>query len=421
MKPTLVISCPASSRSGYGDHSRDIIYSLLKLDKYNVSILDQPWGNCPRTELANHLEIAIRCIPNITFRPDIWVQITVPNEFTPVGKYNVGITAGIETTLAAGPWIQGCNNMNLVLVPSQHAKSVFEASNWEMRDSNTQQVTGELKLEVPVEVLHEGLDLEIYNKSHDTDPEVDAFMSQIKEKFCFLFVGHWLKGDPGHDRKNIARMLNLFTEAFKNKASRNRPALIVKTGMSGFSRVDEYELIKRIKQYTGKNGPKVYLLHGDLTPDQMSALYNHSKVKSMISFTKGEGYGRPLLEFSVTGKPVICSNWSGHLDFMSEHGVLVPGQLNQVHASAVWENVIVPESAWFDIDPTVAAQLMQSVHSDYKSYLSRSAKQTKYVKDNFSIDKVTEDLSDIVDKYFVVEQQLELPTLNLEPLALPEL
>ena len=49
---------------------------------------------------------------------------------------------------------------------------------------------------------------------------------------------------------------------------------------------------------------------------EMNSIYNHSKVKAMVSLTKGEGFGRPLLEFSLSQKPLIVSGWSGHMDFL---------------------------------------------------------------------------------------------------------
>ena len=53
------------------------------------------------------------------------MQITIPSEFQPIGKYNIGVTAGIETTVAPGDWIEGINRMNLTLTSSEHSKKVF--------------------------------------------------------------------------------------------------------------------------------------------------------------------------------------------------------------------------------------------------------------------------------------------------------
>ena len=105
IKPNLIISAPASSRSGYGDHARDLIRSLIAMDKFSIEILDQPWGSCPRNAMPQ--EFSKMVIPQLTAKPDIWIQVTVPSEFQKVGKYNIGITAGMETTMVSPEWLQG--------------------------------------------------------------------------------------------------------------------------------------------------------------------------------------------------------------------------------------------------------------------------------------------------------------------------
>ena len=144
----------------------------------------------------------------------------------------------------------------------------------------------------------------------------------------------------------------------------------------------------RSKFPTNFDLPNVYLLHGDLTDSEMNSLYNHPKIKAMISFTHGEGYGRPLLEFGITGKPVIAPNWSGHVDFLSENGILLPGELKKVHSSVVWENVIIKESSWFYVDYGYASGLLKDIEKNYKKYLQKSRKQTQYIKNNLDLMKI---------------------------------
>ena len=86
---------------------------------------------------------------------------------------------------------------------------------------------------------------------------------------------------------------------------------------------------------------------GFLTDEEMNQLYNHPKIKSMITLTKDDGFGRPLLEFSMTGKPIIASNWSGHKDFLPmDKAIMLGGKLTQVHESAV-DDFILKDSKWF--------------------------------------------------------------------------
>ncbi|MFN9899011.1 MAG: glycosyltransferase, partial [bacterium] len=155
----------------------------------------------------------------------------------------------------------------------------------------------------------------------DILPSIKTVMETIPEKFCYLFVGHWLRGDFGEDRKNVSFLVRVFLETFK-QTKVAPPALILKTSGGGFSILDKREMLNKIdtirKQVVLEEGqpmPNIYLLHGELTDDEMNSLYNHPKVKAHVSLTKGEGFGRPLLEASISGKPVIASGWSGHMDF----------------------------------------------------------------------------------------------------------
>jgi len=226
---TIVVSAPADTYSGYGARSRDLIRALINLDKYDVKILSQRWGNTRFGYLKDHKEkeISSRIIDKVEVQPDIWMQITVPNEFQAMGKYNIGVTAGIETTLCHGNWLEGCNRMNLVLTSSEHSKKVFQETVYDKVNNNTKHSEGTIKLTTPIEILLEGADLNKYFPTKvDSNIEIVKSLDAIKESFCFLSVGHWMQGIFGEDRKNIAYLIKVFTEVFKNKM--NKPALILK-------------------------------------------------------------------------------------------------------------------------------------------------------------------------------------------------
>jgi glycosyltransferase involved in cell wall biosynthesis len=410
--------------SGYGARSRDIVKALLKHDKYDIKIISQRWGittwnalDLDNTEDKKIYDLIWRQ-PQLPQQPDIWIQITVPNEFQPIGKYNIGITAGIETTICDPSWIEGINRMNLTLVSSEHAKRVFEQSSFEQRDKNTNQVIKMIKSEKPVEVLFEGVDLNKYFYIDNNDLEETELVQSldgIEEDFCFLYVGHWLPGIVGEDRKNTGYTIKAFLETFKNKKG-TKPALILKTSHSTTSIMDREEVLKKIdaiRQTVKGNLPNIYLLHGDFDDTDINNLYNHDKVKAMVMLTKGEGYGRPLLEFSLTKKPIIASNWSGHIDFLhSEYNVLVNGTLTNVHPSAVVQNMILPESQWFTPNDGEVADAFKKVYNDYKKYCELSKRQAHYSKTNFSFDKMADVLDSILENKVPKQVELKLPTLK---------
>jgi len=422
MQPLCVVSCPIDTFSGYGARSRDFVRSLItaKGEEWDIKILPQRWGSTPWNFLSKDNPLQKRFISNLNKKPDIWIQITIPSEFQPVGQYNIGVTAGIETTIFPGDFIEGLNKMNINLVSSNHSKNVALSTQFDKRDKN-KKIIGQTKTEKPVEVLFEGLDLNIYNKN----PQNSGLLDNVKEDFCFLYTGHWLQGILGEDRKNTGLMIKTFLETF-NTSSRKKPALILKTNTMNYSLLDREEILRKIniiKDNVGGNLPNIYLVHGELTDDEMNQLNNDNKVKAFVSFTKGEGYGRPLAEAAITGKPVIVSNWSGHVDFIHpDYNVLIGGELKEVHKSAS-NNWILKESQWFNINTEVASKAMKDVFKNYKRYLEKSRKQTQYLKNNWSFDKMTEKLNSLLPKVEAAPQmqQIQLPKLKKSTTKLPKL
>lgn len=415
MKPTIVISSPVDTYSGYGARSRDFVQAIIDLDKYDVKLLSQRWGNTRFGYLKDHgrEDILSLIIPNLSTKPDIWVQITVPNEFQPVGNYNIGVTAGIETTLCDQSWIQGLNRMDLILTSSEHSKRVLQDTKWELKDNRTGQVQ---KLETlkPIEVLFEGVDI---TKYFITKSKLD--LSEIKESFCFLSVGHWLHGTFGNDRKNIGYTVKTFLDTFKNKP--NPPALILKTSHATTSLMDKTQLMNKldsIRKIVKGKLPNIYILHGDLSDQEINELYNHPKVKAMVTHTRGEGFGRPLLEFSMTGKPIIASGWSGQVDFLNpKYTNLLPGTLTKLDPSSVVKGVLLPDSQWFKVDDPAAIKAYKMVFKHYKKYTTPAKKLKHENKEKFSYSAMVESLKTIVEKYVTDTK----PQPILTKLSLPKL
>jgi glycosyltransferase involved in cell wall biosynthesis len=414
MKPIFVISCPFDTYSGYGARSRDLVKAIIETNKYDVKLMSQKWGITPFGFCEDNLEwkfLLNYILPNniLNQQPEIWMQITVPNEFQPVGKYNIGCTAGIESTICPPEWIEGINRMDLTLTSSKHSKAVFENSKFEKRDQNNNQIQETVELKKPIEVLFEGVNTDIY-KVINTPCSIDF---NVKENFAYLFVGHWMDGDLGEDRKNVGLLVKAFYETFKNKSK--KPALILKTSQVGSSYIDREEILKKIKkiQSTVKsdNLPNVYLLHGEFSDEEMNEIYNHSKIKAMISLTKGEGFGRPLLEFTLSKKPLICSGWSGQMDFLSpDFTVLIGGQLTPVHPSTK-NQFLLPESLWFTPDHGQIGNYLKDVFENYKNYTDKAKRQAFKSKNEFSWNKMKEKINELELKLPKL-QKIELPKLQ---------
>jgi glycosyltransferase involved in cell wall biosynthesis len=252
------------------------------------------------------------------------------------------------------------------------------------------------------------------------DPSIKTdILKDIPENFCFLYTGHWLPGAFGEDRKNVATLIKTFIETFKGKGI--KPALLLKTNKVDYSLLDKEDVLNDIRKiqskYNKEEIPNIYILHGEFTNEELNQINNDSKVKAFVSFTKGEGFGRPLLEQAVTGKPVVTTNWSGHTDFiLPEYNILINGELDNIHSSAA-NQFLIREAKWFNINTEAASIAMKNVYKNYKKYIDQSRKQTKFLNENFSFERMTQVLKVYMDNVNVaVNVPLQMPKLQLPKL-----
>jgi hypothetical protein len=426
-KPLLVYQAPVFTRSGYGDHARDILRSLFEMDKYDVKVVPTRWGNTPQNQVDQTTEFGKKVFANVITelnrKPDIFMQMSVANEFEAKGNFNIGITAGVETTILPKEFIDGSNKMDMVIVPSQFTKNLMLGTAYQEKNNQTGQIVNEFRISKPVEVLFEGVNTEIYSNPVNSLTELD----KLETDFNFLFVGHWLKGNLGQDRKDVGMVIKTFATVFKYLPKDKRPGLIMKTSHAGFSVMDREatrDKIDNILKPFGKDAPKVYLLHGDLTDDEMASLYHHPKVKAMVSFTKGEGYGRPLAEFTMTGKPIVVSGWSGQMDFLpKEHTIFLEGSLTNIDESAV-DTFILANAQWFSVNYSDAANKLYKVFNDYDVHLKQSAGLKTNTLNNFTLEKMHEVFKQMMERYEKGIPQVKpfnLPNLNKNKMELPKL
>lgn len=418
----MVIYAPVDTYSGYGANARDKVKSLYNTycEDFDIKIISCNWGNTRKGFIKDNpdgnLFMNDLIINGLTEKPYIMVWITVPNEVQNIGEINILFTAGIETTICEKGWIEGCNKMNLIIVPSEHSKNVFE-NTVAVEENHQTKLRNEIKLTSRVEVIPEGVNLDIY-KVLPQEFKSDINLSKIKEDFCYLFVGHWLPGDLGEDRKNVGLMVKIFLETFKNK--KNPPALILKTSGANNSHVDARTILHKIHlikssivNYTSL--PNVYVLHGDFTDTEMNEIYNNKKVKCMISLTKGEGYGRPLSEFCLSNKPIIASGWSGHTDFLDkEYTLLVNGNLTNVHQSAS-NTMILKEAQWFSVDILDASEKIKFVFDNYKQASENVKRQSFKIKNEFSFDSMCGSIKKLLDSIINEENKKIISSIKVLP------
>jgi len=433
MKHKVVLTAPFNTRSGYGDHARSIFYSIMDREDLDITCVDTKWGSTPRNHLdpkiPRHKKLldVMTIDTNLNFKPDLYIDIRIPNEFAQVGKYNVGITAGVETDIVSAEFIEGCNKMNLNLVPSKFTKDTFLNTVYDKaQEINGQnQKIGEHRVTRPFDILMEGVDTDVY-KPFDTTKINSEFKDKLDdllkdEEFVYLHVGLWGNGGYGEDRKNIAVMIKTFYEAFINDTQKSTPALLLKTNGADFSILDKKETMDKMKSIKEKFNsvesiPNSYLLHGDLTIEQMSILYNHPKIKAFLTCTHGEGYGRPMLEASCCDLPVIASNWSGHMDFLNaSQSLLIQGKLTQVPKSMVWKPIIEERAKWYSVEEDDIKRKLIFFRKNHKIITKKAKKLGKKNRREFSLDMMKKKFDSIVDeilKNIPKQVDLKLPKLK---------
>ena len=325
----VILRGPALTMSGYGVHTRQIASWLLSLGNIDLTIQATPWGITPwlldsKDELIGKIMNACK-VPSGKY--DVSFQVQLPNEWdSNMAAYNVGITAGVETDRCNPAWIQSCKQMDQIIVPSTHTKMSFERNG-----------TIENMSVIP----------EAFSNSILTDPD-GLEISNVTTEFNFLLFGQITGNNPENDRKNIFHTIRMMCEVFKDNPN---VGLIIKTNSGKSTKIDRKITKAVLKQVTNQVktgvGPKIYLLHGHLNDDEVASLYRSKKVNALVSLTRGEGFGLPILEAAASGLPVIATNWSAYLDFMNL-GRFIPIDFNlaPIHPSRCDNNIFMSDSMW---------------------------------------------------------------------------
>ena len=430
MKRLVVMIAPFNTRSGYGDHARSLFYSIMDREDLDIKCIDTKWGNTPRnhlrSEVPRHKKLldAFVLQTQIEGQPDVLIDIRIPNEFASGAKVNIGITAGVETDVVSPAFLEGMNLMNYNIVPSRFTADTFNRCVFDkMQDApdGQKKKVGEIKNEKPISVLFEGVDTDIYcpKDKHQLEKGLTKELNElIKEDFAYLHVGQWGQQGFGEDRKNIGVLIKSFLKAFSNIP--NPPALVLKTNGANFSVLDRVQIKTRIESvksmFSGVNLPNIYLIHGDFTIEEMSTLYNHPKIGVFITCTHGEGFGRPMLEASCCDLPVIASKWSGHLDFLTDsESMLIDGFIKPVPKSAIWKDIIVEPSKWFEVSEADVVRKIRTFHKKRKLIQKKATRLGRKNRRLFSLKAMALEFNKIIDdilKSIPQPVSLKLPKLK---------
>jgi glycosyltransferase involved in cell wall biosynthesis len=368
----VVIRGPLITQSGYGVHSRQVARWLI--DKSKDSKIDlvcqcTNWGTTPwkLDENADNGLIGdiMKHSRNVNHRFDVSVQIQLPNEWdTNLASFNVGVTAGVETDVCNPAWIDAINKMNLVIVPSEFTKKTF---------MNSGNVT------TPIKVIPESFIDEILEEDLD-----DPF--NFSTSFNFLIFGQLTSTNSQDDRKNIFNTVKTICDTFKDD---DDVGIILKTNGGRGTKIDRLNIKNQfsslIQQVRKGPFPKISILHGDLSPKEVAALYKNNSVKCLVSMTRGEGYGLPLLEAAASGLPIIATGWSGHTDFLKGDGYLkLKYSLTPVSKSRIDNNIFVDGAKWADPEIKSAVENLTKFRKYPSTYEKRAKEAAKKIRSNYS-------------------------------------
>jgi len=379
----VLLRGPILSRSGYGEHSRQIFRYLLSKENIDLRVQPLPWGITPW--YLNHSdengligEIMKRSVLNENEKMDITIQVQLPNEWdVTLGEYNVGVTAGIETTASNPIWVSThCEKMDKVIVPSKHAKKSL------LNSASTS---------TPIHVIPECF----YDEILEEPSPIDL---NLTTKFNFLTIGVLTGFTPDTDRKNLMYLAKWFVENFHENKD---VGLVIKTNRGRETTIDRKgteDLLSRILKEIGyKGAPKIYLLHGAMSRKEMTALYKEKSIKAFVSLTRGEGFGLPHLEAAAAGLPVIATNWSAHKEFLDMGKWLqIDYDLVNVHESRIDNQIFMKNSKWASVKEKDFKRTVSTFYEKPHKPKEWALDLSKKIKKEFSFDSISRKYDEVL-------------------------
>lgn len=405
----IALAAPLSSFSGYGQYARSIsmmlIHSYSNDENIKLFLFDLPSQTISLSQLYDIKESKykqlvdyIQPLQNIQKQFfDIFMTVSIPMAFLQKGLVNIGITALAEVDKIHPQLIEHCNRMDEVFVMSDFNIDSLKRSVYKLQDER------EIKLNVPVQKISPAyIETDIIENKSD----ITSYIDDIPQQFLFVAVGQWLPGSIGADRKDIGALISSFLRGFGNNKD---IGLLLKVDQGKSSILSQYSIRQRLLQICNGIGLKmdicnVHFISGDLTDNQMQEIYNHDKVRGMVSFTHAQSFGLPMMQFSgSTGKPMIVPYHSGLVQYIKPQYVEVlihkQTQVPQELFQSFMRDFIIPQSRWYTIDYQYALFKMAEFIKNYSLLLQRGKMQQQTIKQEFSLQNMSKLLQSHLSKY----------------------
>ena len=404
MRKKILVRGPALTQSGYGEQARFALRSLrTREDVFDIYLHPLNWGKTgwifEDTEERRWLDSIIKKAAEyekLGGQYDMSLQITIPNEWERIAPINVGYTAGIETTRISPEWVEKSMLMDRIIVVSNHAKYGFDKTSYQAKNEKTGEVVNDFKCQTPVEAVN-------YAVRDLSEKDVDL---NLDYDFNFLAVAQW------GPRKNMENTVAWFIQEFMN----DEVGLVLKTNHMNNSHIDKNALRSNMKDLLS-NFPdrkcKIYLLHGDMSSEEILGLYKNPKIKALINIAHGEGFGLPMFEAAQQSVPIIAPSWGGQVDFLYKltkekakknkkakirnkaHFASVDYVLKQVPREVVWDGVLVADSMWCYAHEGSYKSQLRDVYRNIGQYNKLAKDLKKHLDKEFSEEKQYKKFADV--------------------------
>ena len=407
----VVVVGPALTLSGYGEQARFALRSLRTLeDQYDIYLHATNWGNTGWIHEDNEEREWIDRLLHKTVmynqqngEYDMSLQITIPNEWKKIAPINVGYTAGIETTMVAPQWIEKSREMDRIIVVSNHSKEVYESTQYNIMNQQTNEHIGVAKCETPIKTVN-------YPVKDVGEIDPSDLGLELSTSFNFLCVAQW------GPRKNVHNTIEWFIEEFHDDEDVGLALKVFHMNTSNMDRVFMKTQIRNMLEAYPDRKCKIHLLHGHMTEKEMHALYQHPQIKGLITLTHGEGFGLPIFEAAYSGLPVIAPPWSGHMDFLfapstskktnklRPHFLKIDHDLVDVPEETLWEGVIQKGSKWCEPHEQSAKKQMRELYKNHSRHQGAANRLKKHILKNFTSEKMYSEFCEA----FAGEQSLDI-------------
>ena len=380
----VLLRAPLLTNSGYGVHSRQLFKWLDDRHDIDLTVECLGWGQCPWTVHQTKDDCIYQRIMNKS-KPiekgsyDVTFQVQLPDEWDPtLGKKNVGVTAAVETDRCYQKWVECCNRMDAVIVPSKFTKNVIKRSG---------------RLTTKISVIQEWPDGGI-NSIRDIPNSYDLdhlYKFPIENKYNFLIMGLLTSNDTSCDRKNLIQTMKWIFEEFQSEPE---VGIVLKTSFGKGTTTDKAFTRGYLKQalpVIRKGNNPVHLIHGNLSTEEVRSLYSHPNIKAYAMATRGEGYGLPFIEAGLASLPIIATNWSGHLEFLKKDLFFpVDYKLKEIPDKKVNERIFMKGSKWAEPDEVSFKKMIRYVYENQKEAFETAEKLSKHIVENFYQDVIIE-------------------------------